>query len=220
MRSSPAKRFLKSFLGPPFRIRFRARSRTRKIALTFDDGPLDSYTDRVIDILQTYGHRATFFVVGERAVRHRKMLELMAERGCEVGNHSYSHPHIARLSCHEIAQEFQRTDDLVQSVVGVRPRYLRPPFGELSAKLALYLARHRTTAVLWSAEFGGFESVRDQDHDALVKEFVDSDIEGGEIILLHDTNANVVQALPGVLANLAARHLESVTLSELFAESE
>jgi peptidoglycan/xylan/chitin deacetylase (PgdA/CDA1 family) len=215
MRPSPVKLWLKSLLAPTALVRVRGRPRAGKIALTFDDGPLDGFTDRVIDALRSRGHRATFFVVGQRANQMPTALERMFECGCEVGNHSYSHPRLSRLSLAEIAQEFHRTDSLVRSILGVTPRFLRPPFGELSVRLLLHLARHRATAALWSAEFGGYESTLEQTPDVMVKDFTESEIEAGEIVLLHDTNDSVVRELPRLLDVLDARGIRSVSLTEL-----
>jgi hypothetical protein len=89
----------------------------------------------------------------------------------------------------------------------------------LSPKLVLHLVRHRATAVLWSAEFGGYGDGFDQPAEALVQEFIADAVRPGDILLLHDTNLNVVRALPELLRLLDRQNLKSVTLSELLTHA-
>jgi peptidoglycan/xylan/chitin deacetylase (PgdA/CDA1 family) len=77
----------------------------KKIALTFDDGPHPRYTPKILSMLEEYGITATFFVVGENAVYYPEAMKLLAESGCEIGNHTYTHRNLSSLSKEEIAEE-------------------------------------------------------------------------------------------------------------------
>jgi peptidoglycan/xylan/chitin deacetylase (PgdA/CDA1 family) len=199
-------------------VRFNGPRRARQVALTFDDGPLDGLTNRTLDVLAGSRHRATFFVLGERVERSPAVVKRIAALGCEVGNHSYSHARLSKLSQAGIAGEFQKTAEAIRAALGTGPRFVRPPFGELSGKFMVFLARHRITSIGWSAHFGGDEMFEDWPVDRIVEQFDAENVAPGDIILLHDTNENVVSALPMLLERLEARQLRSVTLSELFAE--
>jgi peptidoglycan/xylan/chitin deacetylase (PgdA/CDA1 family) len=216
VRTSRVKAILRSLVVPRTLVRFNGPSRARHVALTFDDGPIDALTNRTLDALDGTGHRATFFVLGQRAQQSPEIMKRIAALGCEVGNHSYSHARLSRLNQKEIAGEFRRTEAVIRATLGRAPRFVRPPFGELSRRFMYYLARHRITAVGWSAHFGGDEMFEDWSVDQILQHFDADRIAPGDIILLHDTNANVVSALPALLDRLEARQLRSVTLSELF----
>jgi peptidoglycan/xylan/chitin deacetylase (PgdA/CDA1 family) len=172
-------------------------------------------TDRVLDTLHGSGHQATFFVVGKRAEQNPTLLKRMVESGSEVGNHTYSHARLSKLSQAEIAQQFQRTEEAIRSILGVTPSFVRPPFGELSARFILYLARSRSTSIGWSAHLGGDESIEDWSVSRILEQFAADQIVAGDVILMHDTNENVVAALPALLEAFERHNLRSVTLSAL-----
>src|SRR5438105_14246004 len=93
---------------------------TRLLALTFDDGPSFDNTPAIIDLLQGYGARATFFVVGREAEMREKLLEKIVATGNEVGNHSYTHPQPGHLSSAALADEIEQTDAVIRRLVGRR----------------------------------------------------------------------------------------------------
>jgi peptidoglycan/xylan/chitin deacetylase (PgdA/CDA1 family) len=202
---------------PAWLVRYRFPTRKRRLALTFDDGPLDGLTDRALDALRAAGQRATFFVIGRRAERSPGLLRAMRARGCEVGNHSYSHPDLSRCPRRRLAEEIDRTDAVIESITGARPRFFRPPYGAVSPALWWQLRRRDRVPVLWGHEFGGFESGFDVPPDQIVADFSRAVLRPGDVILLHDVNENVSTALPAVLDLLAERGWELTTLSELAA---
>jgi peptidoglycan/xylan/chitin deacetylase (PgdA/CDA1 family) len=200
---------------PPGIVRYRFRSRRPRLALTFDDGPVDGPTDRVLEALRAAGRRATFFVVGRRAEHSPDLLRAMQAQACEVGNHSYSHPDLSRLPWRHLPAEIDRTDDLIADVIGSRARFFRPPYGTVSPALWWYLRRQGRAPVLWGREFGGFESGLDVSPERIVEEFSQAVFRPGDVILMHDVNDNVGRALPAVLDLLARAGWDLVTLSEL-----
>jgi peptidoglycan/xylan/chitin deacetylase (PgdA/CDA1 family) len=200
---------------PPWVVLYRFRTRRRRLALTFDDGPAEGPTDRVLDALRAAGRRATFFVVGRRAERSPDLVRAMRAQTCEVGNHSYSHPDLSRLPWRDLPAEIDRTDGLLTDVLGSRPRFFRPPYGAVSPALWWYLRRQGRVPVLWGKEFGGFESGRDVPAERIVEAFSQAVFRPGDVLLLHDVNDNVGRALPAVLDVLARGGWELATLSEL-----
>lgn len=107
----------------------RVSGRGRTMVLTFDDGPDPRYTPYILDTLREYDVRAMFFVCGEMVVHNRDLLARMAEEGHVVGNHTWSHPLLIRLSRDRIRAEMERTSDVVEEAYGERPAWFRAPYG-------------------------------------------------------------------------------------------
>lgn len=108
------------------------------IAFTFDDGPNAVQTSRLLDGLQERGAKATFFVVGEKldyasdkpnVAENRALLERMAREGHEIGNHTYSHCWLSKISREKAAFELSKTNELIREITGSTPKYMRPPGG-------------------------------------------------------------------------------------------
>ena len=215
MKDRRGRKLLKKIV-PPWIVRYRGPSRGRRVALTFDDGQAEGLTDCVLDELRKRGHRATFFVVGERAAQLPQLLRAMLDQGCEIGNHTYSHPDLQKISYRETAIEIERTDEIIRSATGVRPASFRPPYGTLSWQVCWYLQRAgRGSSVLWSACTRGYEY--DRTAEQIVHDLIDAEMGAGDIVLLHDANRNTVSVLPEILSLLESRQLELVTVRELLA---
>jgi peptidoglycan/xylan/chitin deacetylase (PgdA/CDA1 family) len=212
MRTKGIRRVFKTLI-PPALIRYRGPSTQNRLALTFDDGPVPGVTDRVVQILTARGHRATFFVLGRNAESHPSLIDLIVQNGSEVANHSYSHTLSSGLSYAQMVDEVERTDRILQRVV-CGQSWFRPPRGNLSWRLFVYLRRRRvkSSPVLWSVCIP--HEHRKSDHEILeaLRTAVPS---AGDIILLHDDHATIVEALPAILDLLEERGLRSVPMSEL-----
>ncbi|GAB1339284.1 polysaccharide deacetylase family protein [Streptomyces sp. E-15] len=164
---------------------FAGIGRHRHIALTFDDGPDPVSTPRFLDALDALGARATFFVLGERAVRHPDVVLETVRRGHELGVHGWSHDRPWRPAFARDAEEVARTARLLHDLTGTRPRRYRPPYGILSTSRWLAARRAGLRTVLWSA-WG-----RDWTADATpesVRARVAADLRGGGTVLLHDSD--------------------------------
>src|SRR5882724_2957395 len=104
------------------------------IAMTFDDGPSAKLTPKLLDLLAAHHIKATFFVIGENVVEHPEIVARAAHEGHEIGNHSWSHPYLAKMSDEGVRRELQRTEDAIKSATGARPTLLRPPYGSITAR--------------------------------------------------------------------------------------
>ncbi|QJS08567.1 polysaccharide deacetylase family protein [Streptomyces argyrophyllae] len=171
----------------------------RHIALTFDDGPDPASTPRFLEALDELGARATFFVLGEQAVRHPALVRETVRRGHELGVHGWTHDRPWRPAFARDAEEVARTVRAVHDLTGHRPRWYRPPYGILTTSRWLAARRAGLRTVLWSA-WG-----RDWTADATaasVRARVAADLRGGGTVLLHDSDRH---AAPGCWqATLAA----------------
>ena len=190
---------------------------TKKIALTFDDGPHPRITREVISILRENGVTATFFVIGQNADNYPETMKLLAESGYEIGNHTYSHKNLKKMSEAEIESEFLRCRETLARF-GVKPTLMRPPEGFFSDDVIKVSRGMEYDIILWSID------TRDWAHTPasnIVKTVLDN-ASGGDIILMHDYLSGyggTCEALRTIIPELKSRGFEFVTVSELISEN-
>lgn len=182
------------------------------VALTFDDGPHHSLTPHLMDILASRGVRATFYVIGNRVVRHPQLMQRMVAAGHEIGNHTWSHPSLSGLSDGSILSQLDRTTQAVYEAVGRPPVTMRPPYGNLTPRQRRMVFDTRAMpTVLWSVDP---EDWRRPGSSVVAQRIVSRSHPGG-VVLAHDIHAPTVRAMPATIDGLIARGFEFVTLSEL-----
>lgn len=185
---------------------------TRKeVALTFDDGPHPAYTPKLLDILDRYGVKATFFVVGMMARRYPNLVKEEAARGHVVGNHTYHHVDLTKLSEEEIADEIQRCDDVLKRILGKQPRYFRPPGGDYNAKIAQISQSMGHTMVLWTDDPGDYANPGED----VILERTLGRVRNGGIILMHDGIQQTIDVLPTIITYLRNKGYRFVTVDEM-----
>lgn len=183
------------------------------IALTFDDGPRTAVTSRILDSLQQYGGRATFFMLGSNVNANADVIRRMAAQGCEVANHTHDHKYISRLSADQIVSQVAGTSQKIQAVCGVAPTLLRPPGGYYNDASLAVLGSMGMPAVMWSID------TRDWQHRNAQRtiDTVLSQVKDGDIILMHDIYEATADAAQVLIPELTARGYQLVTVSELAA---
>ena len=191
------------------------------IALTFDDGPHPKYTTEILDLLNEYNIKATFFVLGKFAEQYPEIIKRQAKEGHEIGNHTYSHINVKKVSKEKIQEEFNKTQEIILSLAGVESKVFRPPYGIFDEKIISAINK-ACSIVLWSQN----EDHKDWSNPG-VKKIADtilSQIENGDIILLHDyvyhNESHTVEALKIILPELKNKGYKFVTLSELIEISK
>ena len=187
----------------------------RLIALTFDDGPSD-VTPRVLDVLAAHGRRSTFFVLGRSVPGREHMLQRAVTEGHELGNHLFSHTHPGWLEDAELLEELERTSALIERATAVRPRLVRPPYGEDSERVAAIAAGiGLEPTVLWTVDPKDWRPSEPQ----RLAEHVLRAARPGAIVDLHDGGGTdaTAEALGLLLPALAERGYLAVTVSELLA---
>jgi peptidoglycan/xylan/chitin deacetylase (PgdA/CDA1 family) len=197
-------------------VLWRAETNRKVMALTFDDGPGDTLTGPLLDVLREARVRATFFVVGSRAQEHPELVRRQARDGHEVANHSWSHRDLSGLDYADVAWELERTDQVLADLTGVRPTVIRPPWGRINGAVLQHAAQVGQRILLWDIRFR--ESELDTAGNAA---YVLDRIRPGTVLLSHDAGlANRwigIKAIPAVIAGARARGYEFVTAGELFA---
>lgn len=189
-----------------------------RLALTFDDGPDEEFTPRVLELLRAAGQRATFFVIADRVARHPELTRRIVAEGHELGNHSTRHPwHLALWTAAGVCREVRAAQAVIERVAGVSPRLFRPPAAVLSPQV------ERGTR-LAGLELVGY-SVRSGDGSPLVPAALALivlrwGLRPGSILLLHDANGGgrapaALELLPRLFDEMRRRGLTSVPISEL-----
>ncbi|MET9391417.1 polysaccharide deacetylase family protein [Streptomyces sp. NPDC006624] len=171
------------------------------VGLTFDDGPSGS-TTRLLDTLRANGLRATMFNQGQYAAANPALVRAQVAAGMWVGNHSYTHPHLTRLSQSQIDSEISRTQQAIAGAGGGTPKLFRPPYGETNATVRSAAARHGLTEIIWHVDSQDWNGAST---DAIVQ--AAARLTDGQIILMHDWSANTLAALPRIAQGLASRGL-------------
>jgi peptidoglycan-N-acetylglucosamine deacetylase len=187
-----------------------------EVALTFDDGP-GPYTERLVGVLNNLHVHATFFPIGEeeRYFSAGTLLELRS--GDVVGDHTETHPMMARLSRHDQHEELFEQIARIELLGGPRPRLFRPPYGSFNATTFKELHAMHLLMVLWSTDTRDFALPG-------VQAIVQRALEGahpGAIILMHDAGGDrseTIAALPAIIAGLRKRGLRPVTIPRLMLD--
>ncbi|HAS74428.1 MAG TPA: hypothetical protein DCS67_09815, partial [Clostridiales bacterium UBA8960] len=121
----------------------------KRIAITFEDGPHPIYTELILDTLKSRKTVSTFFVIGNRALEYPEMLMRIHDEGHLIGNHSWSHPQLTRLTNENILDQISKTQDTIAEITGYTPYLYRPPYGIYNENVVTHA---RMPAILWSID--------------------------------------------------------------------
>lgn len=179
-----------------------------KIALTFDDGPNPGSTPLLLDGLSERGIKVTFFVIGQNVEKYPDIVKREAEEGHIVGNHTYHHIEITKVSSDEARTEIMDTSNLVEEITGRPTEYMRPPFGAWQKELELNMD---VMPVLWTVDPLDWTT---ENEDEIVNKVV-TQAKENDIILLHDCYKSSVRAALRIIDILQKEGFEFVTVDEL-----
>ena len=180
------------------------------IALTFDDGP-GPYTAHLLDILDQYGAKATFFLIGSKVSGQASVVRSIQARGHQLGNHSWSHPELPKLSVDQIAGEIDRTNEAIRQATGVKPSILRPPYGAVNGVVLEQLRLRNMSSILWSVDTRDWADRNSQ----IVCSRAVAGARPGAVILMHDIHQTSVNAVPCILSSLKQQGYSFVTIQRL-----
>lgn len=185
------------------------------IALTFDDGPQPGRTAQLLDLLKQLHVRGTFFFVGKQAALYPDIVRRAAAEGHEVGNHTWSHPNLNKLSEPEALRELASANRLLGHLAGRPPRFFRPPGGNINAAARAAGASLNLTPAMWTFLGGKTEGMP---VEIMTPKFIEA-AQPGAIFLIHDGTKKIGEMLPAVVQQLRAEGYEFVTLSELMGDA-
>jgi peptidoglycan/xylan/chitin deacetylase (PgdA/CDA1 family) len=206
------------------RIFWRGRVDRPALALTFDDGPNEPYTSRILDILGRFEVEATFFVLGQAVEMYPHVIKRMAEEGHEVGNHGCGHDVLPLKSPSAIRREVRLTAELIKEATGTESRLFRVPHGWRNPWLGAAARKEGHVPVSWT--FGVWDTSR-PGADVIARRTLKK-LGNGAIILLHDgwggeedaDAGQTVTALPAILTEAKRRGYRFLTLSDMMKDSQ
>ncbi len=178
------------------------------VALTFDDGPDGNTTPQALDILAKYHIKATFFVQGKNIAGNESILKRMKSEGHEVGNHSWNHPVLTKLSLEDAKKQITDTESAITSVLGTSSKLMRPPYGAISDDIRNGID---LSYILWNVDSLDWKSL----NETKILTEIQHQVSNGSIILMHDIHQPSINALPRVIEYLKEQGYSFVTVSEL-----
>lgn len=181
------------------------------IALTFDDGPHEEVTPRILETLKEYDAKATFYMLGKKAETYPEIAKQVADEGHEVANHSVTHANLNAVSGERIRTEVLDSLTQIEKATGVTPTTFRPPYGEFNQTVIDHAEDSNQSIIMWSVDTLDWKS-RNADS---IYEVTKNQSRSGSIVLMHDIHPTTADALPQVLKYLSDEGFEFVTVQEL-----
>ena len=185
------------------------------VAISFDASWGGDKTMKLLDILDEYGVKTTFFLVDIWVKSYPELVKEIAARGHEIGNHSTTHPHMSQLTAAQITEELATQAGHVEELTGTRPTLFRPPYGDYNDRLVLTARDQGYEVIQWSVDSQDWKNKGVQDVINRAQK-----AQSGDIVLFHNDAEFTVDALPSILSDYAARGLHIVPVSEILLAGE
>ena len=186
------------------------------IAISFDAAWGGDKTLRLLDILDEYQVKTTFFVVDTWVQRYPELVKEVAARGHEIGNHSTTHPQMTKLSREKILQELNTVADHVEALTGQRPALFRPPYGDYNNDVILTAREAGYTPIQWSVDSLDWKN---QGAQPMIDRATGK-VQGGDIVLFHNDSKYILDALPAILKSYREQGFTVVPISQLLLPGE
>lgn len=181
------------------------------VALTFDDGPDETYTDRILDTFVENNALATFFVVGRNVNAFPDVVTRIAEAGCEVGSHSYAHSQLTKLSKRALREDFENADAAIEAATGSAPYLIRPPYGDVNKSVSAIAGR---PMICWNVDTEDWKSRDAQTVIDYVQNYGNLD---GDVVLFHSIYESTADAIDVLVPWLQEQGYQLVTVTELMS---
>lgn len=191
-----------------------ATNDSKKIALTFDDGPDIKITPLLLDFLKEQNIKATFFVVGENVKKHPELVKRMDEEGHIVLNHSYTHMNFKTHSMDAVRNELKKTGDEIQGIIGKTPVIFRPPYGSISKLQLQTLKDEGMTSVLWDIDTVDWKNNTSK---AQIIKSIGTKPHSNDIVLMHTMpkTGKTLEALKELVPQLKSEGYIFVTVDKI-----
>ncbi|TFE24561.1 polysaccharide deacetylase family protein [Cohnella luojiensis] len=192
------------------------------IALTFDDGPDSKYTPQILDILKKYDAKATFFVVGLQVAKNPDVARRIIKEGHTIGNHSWSHSDLTKLSEKKLKAEIEKTQQAVVKATGIAPELVRAPYGAYSDKVLKSIRLEHMKHVYWTVDTRDWAGTSVSD----MRKNVLTNAHKGGVILMHSFGGrkhaieHTIELLPSIIEELGDKGYEFVTVEELIESGQ
>lgn len=186
------------------------------VSLTFDDGP-SPYTNQILDILETYKIKATFFVVGEAVLNYPEIVQRINNEMHAIGNHTWNHPKITKLSAEELSSQIKKTNLEIKKIIGKEPIIFRAPYGSIDDQSLRIIDNSGLKSVLWNVDSRDWSIKSEKEIESRVLKKMKTN----SIVLLHDgdkfgsgSRAATVFSLPHIIEELLQSGYKFLTIPE------
>ncbi len=222
---SPSVSIPLSFLNPVLAAEFQTKKKSditllnpegkpsKRVALTFDDGPHKTITNQILNTLDKYNAKATFFMVGERVESNASIVKDVLARGHEIGNHTWNHARLTKIPLKSAKSEISSTNKIIHKVTGQYPTVFRPPYGEKNKQVTDLV---NVPVVLWNIDTLDWKY---RDSSKLLP-MIQKNLKNNDIILMHDIHQSTANGLESVLIYLQKQGYECVTVSEILSSEK
>lgn len=182
-----------------------------RIALTFNVDWGEEYIPGILNALDAYQAKATFFLTGRWAKKFPELTQEIAKRGHEIGNHGYSHPHPDKISKEQNQEEIKAAEKVIQEIANIKTNLFAPPYGEHGAHVLRAADELGYRTILWTVDTVDWDQGRTAE---MIQTKVIDKAQNGVIVLMHPTD-RTLKALPAILKNLKDKGYEFVTVTEV-----
>ncbi len=189
----------------------RPDASSRRLALTFDDGPHPSWTPRLIALLKRLNVKATFFLVGRQAQMYPDLVKALVAEGHLLGNHTYRHSKMTHISKRDQQKEITTCGEVLRDITGKAPHLFRPPGGHYNVQVGRMAAALGYRVILWTDNSGDYSSPGTK----VIRKRVLRSTDDGDIILFHDGIEQTLDVLPGIVSSLRSKGYRFVTIDEM-----
>jgi len=180
-------------------------------ALTFDDGPHEGYTARLLKVLSEKDVKATFFIVGTQGLKLPELLRDISKQGHELESHTMTHPNLKNLTSENIKKELSGTQNLIKIITGRDSLYFRPPGGQFDSRVSNAAHELGLEMVLWT----DFPKDHMRPKPEVIEKIVLSEASDGGVVILHSGVDETLEALPVIIDELRKKGYRFLTVSEL-----
>ncbi len=188
----------------------------KQVALSFDAAWGNEQTDHLLEILEKYKVKTTFFLVGDWVKNFPDSVKKIAEHGHDVGNHSDTHPHMTQMSTADMVSQIQACNDKIKELTGKQPTLFRAPYGDYNNDVVKSVNGCDMYCVQWDVDSLDWKDPTPEQ----IKKNITSKIKNGSIILMHNGAKNTPEALPAVIEAIKAEGYEIVPISQILLKGE
>jgi peptidoglycan-N-acetylglucosamine deacetylase len=190
----------------------KAETNEKKIAITFDDGPVKDITPQVLDLLKVHKAPATFFCIGKRILGNEDIIKRIDEEGHNIGNHTFSHAYLFDFYLpSKVTEELVNTNKIISSIINKKPKFFRPPYGVTNPAITKAVKRANLDVVGWNQR--SLDTVIIDEEKILSR--ITADLKGGDIILFHDIHPRIIGVLEKFLEFASRNGFKIVGLDQL-----
>ena len=186
------------------------------LSISFDAAWGCANTEGILDILDRYDVKTTFFLVGFWAEKYPELVAELVARGHEIGNHSATHPHMSQLTQAQIREELRKCSDLVKSITGKPTTLFRPPYGEYNDTVVKVSREEGYECVQWNVDSLDWKNLGTEN---MVKQCTKS-VNPGDIVLFHNDSKYILEALPRILEYYTQAGYKIIPVSQLLLQGE